>query len=55
MRRTDVLLSIAGYHTMSGLRNPLIVTVQAGAAPVVPSAAERRHPLATAEVCGATP
>lgn len=50
-RPGDRLLSLGEFHTMSGLRNPLIATVQAGAAFILPDAAQRRTPAGAFELC----
>ncbi|MBP2312893.1 class I adenylate-forming enzyme family protein [Azospirillum soli] len=47
----DRLLSLGEFHTMSGLRNPLIVTVAAGAACVLAGEGERRHPIGAIDLC----
>jgi len=49
--RADRLLSLADLHTVSGLRNPLVLGVLAGAACVLPRGAERRDPAAAAGLC----
>ena len=43
----DVLLSLGEQHTMSGLRNPALAALFAGATVYLPSAAQRAHPGAT--------
>jgi radical SAM protein with 4Fe4S-binding SPASM domain len=48
----DVLMSVGDLHTMSGLRNPCVAAVQAGAAVVIAAADVRRSPLALAECVG---
>ena len=48
---TDRLLSLGEFHTMSGLRNPLIVTAAAGAACVLAVEGERRHPIGAVDLC----
>lgn len=47
----DRLLSLGEFHTMSGLRNPLIATVAAGAACVLAGEGERRHPIGAIDLC----
>ncbi len=47
----DRLLTLAEFHTVSGLRNPLLVAAAAGAATVLPTAAERAHPRRLADLC----
>ncbi len=49
-RAEDVLLATGDLHAVSGLRNPLVAAVVAGASFVVAGADARRHPLALAEV-----
>lgn len=47
----DRLLTLPEFHTISGLRNPLFMAAAAGAAAVLPTAAERHAPRALAALC----
>lgn len=47
----DRLLTLSEFHTVSGLRNPLVLAAAAGAATVLPTAAERHHPVSLAALC----
>ncbi|MBP2295391.1 class I adenylate-forming enzyme family protein [Azospirillum rugosum] len=47
----DRLLTLAEFHTVSGLRNPLLLAAAAGATTVLPTAAERAHPRRLADLC----
>jgi acyl-coenzyme A synthetase/AMP-(fatty) acid ligase len=49
-RSQDVLFSPGDFHSMSGLRNPLLATVAAGASFVLPDRAARHHPLAAVDL-----
>lgn len=48
--QSDVLLSLGEFHTMSGLRNPLLCSVAAGAASLLPDEASRTHVLGAVEL-----
>lgn len=48
-RSDDVLLSTGDLHAMSGLRNPCLAAVAAGAAVLTVGVRERRNPMALAE------
>jgi acyl-coenzyme A synthetase/AMP-(fatty) acid ligase/uncharacterized protein YbaR (Trm112 family) len=50
-REGDVLLSPGGLHTMSGLRNPCVAALLAGATIVLPDARRAGHPATLAEAC----
>ena len=47
----DVLLSLGGLHTMSGLRNPCVAALVAGATIVLPDPRRASHPATLAEAC----
>jgi acyl-coenzyme A synthetase/AMP-(fatty) acid ligase len=47
---SDVILSPGEFHSMSGLRNPILAGAAAGASFVLTTALERQHPLAAAEL-----
>jgi acyl-coenzyme A synthetase/AMP-(fatty) acid ligase/SAM-dependent methyltransferase len=47
----DVLLSPGGLHTMSGLRNPCVAALAAGATVVLPDPRRLAHPGTLAEIC----
>ena len=49
-RSADVLFSPGDFHSMSGLRNPLLATVAAGASFVLPDRLARHSPLAAVEL-----
>ncbi|MDW3219143.1 MAG: AMP-binding protein [Acidimicrobiales bacterium] len=48
LRHDDTLMSLSGFHTMSGLRNPSLVALRAGASVVVPGP-DAQHGLGAAE------
>lgn len=47
----DVLLSLGSLHAMSGLRNPCVAALMAGATIAVPAFAAASHPVAVASAC----
>jgi acyl-coenzyme A synthetase/AMP-(fatty) acid ligase len=49
----DVLLSLASLHAMSGLRNPCLAALEAGATIALPDFANISHPSAVAAACRA--
>ncbi|PWC52355.1 AMP-binding protein [Azospirillum sp. TSO22-1] len=51
IRAGDRVLTLAEGHSVSGLRNPLVLTALTGAAAVLPAGAERRRPAAAVELC----
>ena len=50
-QESDVLLSPGGLHTMSGLRNPCVAALMAGATIVLADSRRASHPATLAEAC----
>ena len=50
-QESDVLLSPGGLHTMSGLRNPCVAALMAGATIVLADSRRANHPATLAEGC----